>query len=73
MKDKKNLEFDEYGVKSDERLNNLIQDKEGNFSPFVFNASEMDLYAMETRSRHKLNELIQPILEQVEGERKVRA
>ena len=28
---------------------------------------------METRARHKLNTLVQPIIEQVEGERKVRA
>lgn len=50
-----------------------MEDKEGHFSPYVFNASEMDLFAMETRARQKLNDLIQPILEQVEGERKVRA
>jgi len=39
----------------------------------VFNASEIDLFGMETRARHKLNTLVQPIIEQVEGERKVRA
>jgi len=39
----------------------------------VFNASEIDLFGMETRARHKLNALVQPIIEQVEGERKVRA
>ena len=43
--------MDEYGVKGDERLQKLLEEKSGNFSPYVFNATEMDLYAMETRAR----------------------
>ena len=73
MTTKKGEEKDnDYDIKEEERLNNLLTEKD-TFSPNVFNASEIDLFGMETRARLKLNDLVQPIIEQVEGERKVRA
>ena len=73
MMTKKGEEKDnDYDIKEEERLNNLLAEKD-TFSPNVFNASEIDLFGMETRARLKLNDLVQPIIEQVEGERKVRA
>ena len=54
------------------RVEGLFKQKQ-ELSPQVFGASEIDLFAMETRARQTLHELVFPIYGQIDGERKVRA
>ena len=54
------------------RVDSLFKQKQ-QLSPQVFGASEIDLFAMETRARQTLHELVFPIYGQIDGERKVRA
>lgn len=63
MKDRGNLVDPNaplFQIGPDERIANVFSEK-ATFSPNVFNASEIDLFAMENRARSKIHELMQPI------------
>lgn len=56
-----------YEIKADKRIKDLFIDKE-HLAPQMMGASEIDLFAMETRARKTLAGLVAEINEQISGE-----